>query len=158
VANLSSHKKGWDARWEEFSRHAERGQAVADRLLALVDADTDAFHAVMNAWRKPEDLDAMQAAVRGAIETPLAVMETSLEAMEVCSAMAEHGLKASASDAGVGAMCARLAVRAAGLNVRINLKDLSDEAARRDYLARARVFEQQAETAEADVLTRIALD
>lgn len=166
VANLSSHKKGWDSRWEEFSRHAERGQALADRLLALVDADTDAFDAVLAAWRLPEGdaaaqaakRDAVQAAVRGAIETPLTVMEAALEAMEVCAAMAEHGLPASASDAGVGAMCARLAVRAAGLNVRINLKDLADAAARAAYQERARALELRAEAAEAAVLARIALD
>ena len=165
VANLSSHKKGWDDRWEEFSRHAERGQALADRLLALVDADTDAFDAVLAAWRLPEGdaaaqavkRDAVQAAVRGAIETPLAVMEAALEAMEVCAAMAEHGLPASASDAGVGALCGRLAVRAAGLNVRINLKDLADAAARAAYQERARALEGRAEAAEAAVLARIAL-
>ena len=159
VANLSSHKKGWDARWEEFSAQAVRGQAVADRLLALVDADTDAFHAVMHAMRnQADDPEAVQAAVRGAIETPLAVMETSLEAMAVCAAMAEHGLKASASDAGGGARCARLAVRGAGLNVRINLKDLADERQREDYLARAHKFEEQAATAEAAILETLALD
>lgn len=158
VANLSSHKRGWDERWEEFSRHAERGQEVMERLLRLVDADTDAFHALMDAWRNHgDDAERVQAAVRGVIETPLAVMEAAIESLEVCAAMAEQGLKASASDAGVGAMCARLAVRGAGLNVRINLKDLSDEAARAAYLDRARALERQAETAEAAVLKRIAL-
>lgn len=158
VANLSSHKQGWDERWEEFSAAAERGQAVMERLLRLTDADTDAFRALMDAWRNHgDDAERVQAAVRGVIETPLAVMEAALEAMEVCAAMAERGLQASASDAGVGALCARLAVRGAGLNVRINLKDLADEAARAAYLERARELERKAEAAEAEVLKRIAL-
>jgi glutamate formiminotransferase/formiminotetrahydrofolate cyclodeaminase len=166
VANLSAHKAGWDARWEEFSRHAERGQMLMEQFLALVDADSDAFDAVLAAWRLPEGdaaaqaakRDAVQVAVRGAIETPLAVMEAALEALELCAAMAEHGLPASASDAGVGAMCSRLAVRAAGLNVRINLKDLADGAARAAFQERTRALERRAEAAETAVLQRIALD
>jgi glutamate formiminotransferase/formiminotetrahydrofolate cyclodeaminase len=49
VANLSSHKKGWDDRWEEFSNWAEKGQQYKDELLALVDADTRAFNGIMTA-------------------------------------------------------------------------------------------------------------
>src|SRR4029078_10151160 len=44
VANLSSHKKGWDERWEEFSKWAEKGQQLKDELLKLVDEDTNAFN------------------------------------------------------------------------------------------------------------------
>ena len=163
VANLSAHKKGWDARWAEFSAWAEKGKALHGELLALVDADTDSFNALLTAWRLPEGTPAekaaketaVQAAAHGAIETPLRVMEASLKALEVAAAMADHGLPASASDAGVAALCARAAVRGAGLNVRINLKDLADAAARTGYLARAQQYESQAEAAEASVLARV---
>lgn len=164
VANLSAHKKGWDARWEEFSNWAEQGKALHDELLALVDADTDAFHALMTAWRLPDATPAeksakeaaVQAAVRGAIETPLRVMRAAVRALAVARAMAEIGLPASASDAGVAALCARAAARGAALNVRINLKDLADAAARADFAAQAAALEAEAETAERAVLAAVA--
>ena len=53
VANLSSHKRGWDDRWEEFSDWAERGKAHQSELLALVDRDTDAFNGIMAAFGLP---------------------------------------------------------------------------------------------------------
>lgn len=163
VANLSSHKAGWDARWEEFSAWAEKGKALQDELLALVDADTDAFNAVLAAWRLPETsaelkaakASAVQAAVRGAIETPLRVMEAALKSMEIAAAMAKDGLPASASDAGVALLCARAAVRGAGLNVRINLKDLADETARARYRARAEELEQAAAAREDAAFTMV---
>ncbi|RMH01983.1 MAG: glutamate formimidoyltransferase [Planctomycetota bacterium] len=163
VANLSSHKPGWDERWQEFSDAAERGKACHDELLRLVDEDTAAFHAVVAAWRLPEDSEeeraakreAVQAAVRRAIEAPLRVMEVALESMAVAAEMAEKGLAASVSDAGVAALCARSAVLGAHLNVRINAGDLADEEARADYLARAEELRAAAVRREAEILDRV---
>ena len=125
VANLSSHKRGWDDRWEEFSKVAERGKRAHDELLALVDEDTAAFERIMTAWRADEAVRerAIQDATRYAIEVPLRVMETALAAIDVCEEMIEGGMSASLSDAAVGVLCLRTAVRGAGLNVRINAKD-----------------------------------
>ncbi|MHC4836821.1 MAG: glutamate formimidoyltransferase [Planctomycetota bacterium] len=157
VANLSSHKRGWDARWEEFSDWAEKGKACQDELLALVDRDTDAFHAIMASWRLPEGgeaekaakAEAVQAAVAGAIEVPLRIMEVARDSMEVAEAMAADGLQASLSDAGVGMLCARTAVLGAWYNVRINAGDLEDEARRAAYLERAAAIAAEAESREA---------
>ncbi len=163
VANLSSHKRGWDERWEEFSEVAERGKAHHDRLLALVDADTDAFDALMAAWRLPESGDAekaakeeaVQAAVLAAVEVPLSVMREALASMDVAAEMAEKGLPASVSDAGVAALCARAAVRAAGLNVRINLPQLTDEGRAEAIRREAAALEEEAERRETAVLARV---
>ena len=163
VANLSSHKPGWDDRWEEFSDWAEKGKALHEKLTALVDQDTDAFNAIMDAFRMSQASDeekaarheAIQAATRGAIEVPLAVMETALASMEVLAAMAEKGLQNSLSDAGVGALCARTAVLGAGLNVRINCRDLEDESQRGDYVSRAASLETAAAEAEQAILDRV---
>ena len=158
VANLSSHKRGWDDRWEEFSEVAERGKRCHSELTALVDRDTDAFNEIMAAWRFEGDearKEAIQAATRLAIEVPLQVMRASLEALEVCQLMATDGLQASLSDAGVGALCARLAARGALLNVRINAKDLTDEAARSDYLSDAATLDARAAELEAAVLAAV---
>jgi glutamate formiminotransferase/formiminotetrahydrofolate cyclodeaminase len=163
VANLSSHKPGWDDRWEEFSDWAEKGKALHERLTRLVDQDTDAFNAIMDAFRmsqaseeeKAARSEAIQAATRGAIEVPLAVMETALASMGVIDAMSEKGLQNSLSDAGVGALCARTAVLGAGLNVSINCRDLEDDSQRADYLSRAAQLEAQAVDAETAILARV---
>ncbi len=164
VANLSSHKRGWDDRWEEFSNVAERGKRCHDELLRLIDADTDAFDAMMDAFRLPQGSDeekaaraeAIEAATRGAIEVPLRVMEVALESMDVIAEMASNGLGSSVSDAGVGALCARSAVMGAHLNVRINAKGLADREAARGYLERAAEIERRASTREGEILAVVA--
>ncbi len=134
VANLSAHKRGWDNRWQEFSDWAVQGQRYKDALLELVDEDTRAFNQIIAAFRLPRETDqekaerrtAIDAATRTAIEVPFRVMQIALESMDVIRAMAETGNPASASDAGVGALCARAAVRGAFLNVQTNAADLRD--------------------------------
>ena len=163
VANLSAHKRGWDDRWEEFTEWAERGKAHHDELLALVDADTEAFNGIMAAFGLPKATDAeraardeaVQAATRGAIEVPLRVMEVSLASMDVMAAMAEIGLPASVSDAGVGALCARTAVWGAALNVRINAAGLTNDDEAAAYLERAAGMQQQAARRESEIIAAV---
>jgi glutamate formiminotransferase / formiminotetrahydrofolate cyclodeaminase len=134
VANLSSHKRGWDARWKEFSIEAEKAEKIKQKLIRLVDEDTRAFNKIMDAFGLPNGSpeekaarkEAIQAATRFAIETPLEVMKTSLASMEQIALMAEIGNPNSVSDAGVGALCARTAVLGAGLNVKINCAGYED--------------------------------
>ncbi len=148
VANLSSHKPGWDDRWEEFSKVAVRGKKCHDRFLDLVDEDTEAFNKIMAAWRADAAVrdEAIEAATKYAIEVPLQVMETAREAMGVCEAMAERGMEASLSDAAVGGLCLDTAARGAALNVAINAKDLKDEAAKSRYLDKANELENEVRT------------
>jgi glutamate formiminotransferase/formiminotetrahydrofolate cyclodeaminase len=160
VANLSSHRRGWDDRWEEFSRWAERGQQVKDELLQLVDEDTAAFNRVLATLAMPKGSAAEKAARalaveqanREAIEAPMRVMRAASEAFELLRAMAEHGLPASASDAGVGALCARAAVRGAWLNVRTNAASLRDKAAVAGLLEEGARLEREAATRELEIL------
>jgi glutamate formiminotransferase/formiminotetrahydrofolate cyclodeaminase len=140
VANLSSHKTGWDDRWKEFSDHAEKGMAIQQDLLLLVDEDTQAFNRVMEALGMPKSSDAekkqrrqaIQEATLYATEVPLKVMKRTLDSFDLIKAMAETGNPNSVSDAGVGALCARSAVMGAFLNVKINAAGLDDK----DYAAR----------------------
>ncbi|NNC93780.1 MAG: glutamate formimidoyltransferase [Acidimicrobiia bacterium] len=163
VANLSSHKRGWDERWEEFSDWADRGKACHDELLTLIDADTNAFEAIMAAFRLPNSTgteksdraEAIEAATRGAIEVPLRVMEVTLAAMDVIGAMTEIGLVASASDAGVGALCARSAVMGAYLNVKTNAASLTDREAAAAYLQRGLELQDQAQEREAAIMATV---
>ena len=160
VANLSSHKRGWDDRWEEFSEWAVRGKEIYTRLLELVDRDTEAFNNIMEAYRLPDrseqdkrvKSDAIEAAARGAMDIPLQVMEESLASMQVIRAMAEMGNPASVTDAGVGALCARAAVRGAYLNVRINSDQLEDREAAKEMLQRGAEIEAKADSLEAEIL------
>ena len=160
VANLSAHKRGWEARWEEFSRWAEEGQRLKDRLLRLVDDDTRAFGRVMEAlgMAKASDAEkaaraaALDSAYRGALDVPWEVMRTAHAAFPLLRAMAEQGNKASASDAGVGALCVRAAVRGAWLNVRTNTGGIKDAAALAPILEEGARLERDAAEQEAAVL------
>ncbi len=163
VANLSSHKRGWDARWEEFSGWAERGQRLKDELLRLVDEDTRAFDRVMVALGMPkgtpEEKAARSAALAhanlGAIEVPYQVMKVAYDTFEVLQAMAEHGNPASVSDVGVGALCARLAVRGAWLNVQINASGMKDQSAIGHILQDGPDLLRRAADAEARVIALV---
>ena len=160
VANLSSHKAGWDARWKEFSDWADRGQAVMNRLLALVDEDTAAFDRIMAAIGMPKGSEeekaaratALEAATLYATEVPLKTMKAALEVFPIVKAMAQEGNPASVSDAGVGALVARSAVLGAQLNVRINAAGLEDRQAAERLCAEAAEIAKAALKAEAEVL------
>ena len=160
VAYLSSHKKGWDERWEEFSNWAEKGEQYKTELLRLVDADTQAFNQIMNAFGLPKSTDeekairskAIQDATRNAIEIPFKVMQTAYSSMEVIKAMAETGNPNSVSDAGVGALCARSAVMGAFMNVRINAADYEDKAYVNDIINKGKEIENNTIALEKEIL------
>lgn len=160
VANLSSHKPGWDDRWEEFSRWADKGQALSDELLVLVDEDTRAFNKIMEAFGLPKKTDedkrlrseAIQAATLFATQVPLQTMQAAFGAFELCQAMAEHGNPNSVSDAGVGALAARAAVLGAGLNVKINAASLKDRETADKMIAEAEQLIAEAQKKEAEII------
>lgn len=160
VANLSSHRRVWDERWEEFSEWAEKGQAIKDALLKMVDEDTNAFNEIIDAFRLPKGSDtektarkiAIQAATKNAIEVPFKVMELCLASFETIKAMAEFGNPNSVSDAGVGALCARAGVRGAYLNVKINSGDLEDKKFVNATLKKADKIAKEADKLEAEIL------
>lgn len=161
VANLSAHKPGWDDRWEEFSRWADKGVELETELLHLVDEDTEAFNRIMAAFSMPKSTDedkrlrseAIQSATLFAAQVPLETMKTSFQAFEICRAMAETGNPASVSDAGVGALAARAAVLGAGLNVKINASSLKDKAVAQTLVGEADKLMKEACEAERDILT-----
>lgn len=163
VANLSAHKRGWDDRWKEFSDWAERGQDVMERLLRLVDEDTEAFAKIMDVFSMPKGTEeekaaraeAMEKATLYASRVPLKTMQTAMEAMPVALAMARIGNPASTSDAGVGAIAALAAVRGAHLNVRINAAGLKDRALAAELTDEAARIEAEAVAAEAEVLAEV---
>jgi glutamate formiminotransferase/formiminotetrahydrofolate cyclodeaminase len=160
VANLSSHKPGWDARWKEFSDWAEQGQASLKELVALVDEDTAAFNKIMAAIGMPKGSDeekaaraeAMEAATLYATEVPLKTMKAAYATFPLIRAMAQEGNPNSVSDAGVGALAARSAVLGAQLNVKINAAGLADREAAERLCAEAAEIAAKAVAEEAEVL------
>jgi glutamate formiminotransferase/formiminotetrahydrofolate cyclodeaminase len=161
VANLSSHKVGWDDKIEYYSQKAEEGQNLKDTLIDLVDADTHAFNKIMDALKMPKATDedkaarksAMHAATIGAIEVPLRVMKVSLDSMNMLKEMAENGNPNSVSDAGVGALCARTAVEGAALNVRINCSGFDDMEFVTKALAQADEMLKKAKGMEGEIIS-----
>jgi glutamate formiminotransferase/formiminotetrahydrofolate cyclodeaminase len=160
VANLSSHKKGWDNRWEEFSGWAERGQHYKNELIRLVDLDTIAFNKIMTAFGLPKSTDeekaartqAIQDATKYAIEVPFAVMKAAYQSMEVIRAMTETGNPNSVTDAGVAALCARTAVLGAFMNVRVNASGYHDKAFIQEILNEGEALQQMAIDTEAEII------
>lgn len=160
VANLSSHKAGWDERWEEFSNWAEKGQHHTNSLLKMVDEDTNAFNKIMAAFGLPKATDeekkirtaAIQDATKYATEIPFKVMNLAYESMAVIKAMAEIGNPNSVSDAGVGALCARSAVMGAYLNVKINAKGLSDKTFADNIVKQGEEIEKKTIALEKEIL------
>jgi glutamate formiminotransferase/formiminotetrahydrofolate cyclodeaminase len=152
VANLSSHKRGWDNRWEEFSEWAEKGKNCFEALLKLVDKDAEAFNQIMSAFKLPKETPeeitirkkAIQSATRNAIDVPFSVMQISYQSMEVIEAMAEKGNANSVTDAGVGALCAATAVSGAYLNILVNASGFDDKDSIRQLLNEAESLELMA--------------
>ena len=163
VANLSAHKRGWDDRWKEFSDVAEKGQAIMEELLSLIDEDTAAFDRIMDVFSMPKGTEEEKAARAAALEeatlyaaqVPLRTMEASLKALPLALEMAQKGNPASASDAGVAALAAVAGIRGAQLNVRINAAGLKDQAAAAPLLERADAIVKEAQALETQVLEAV---
>lgn len=160
VANLSAHKPGWDDRWEEFSDYAVKGRLCIERLLALVDEDTDAFNRIMAVFAMPKNTpeekaarsEALQRATVNAIEVPLRTMQSAYDTFDILEYMAANGNPASVSDAGVGALAARAAVLGASLNVRINAEGLKDKELAAKYIRQAEEIVAKAVEKETHIL------
>ena len=163
VANLSSHKRGWDSKWEYFSTAAETGQKIKDELLMLVDEDTAAFNKIMAAFKLPKSTDTEKAqrklaisdATKYAIEIPLRVMKTAASAYPMLQDMATNGNPASASDAGVGALCVHTAIHGALLNVQINCSGFKEKDYVANVLREGQDILKASENSRDDVLAKV---
>jgi glutamate formiminotransferase/formiminotetrahydrofolate cyclodeaminase len=163
VANLSSHKRGWDERWKEFSDWAEKGKNIQNKLLDLVDEDTDSFNMIMSAYSLPKSSPdeiqaralAVQEATKNATMVPFRVMETAFQAFELIKEMVKEGNPNSVTDAGVGALAVRTCIRGAYLNVRINAVGLDDRKFADSIVASGLEIVEKAELAESEILKSV---
>ena len=160
VANLSSHKRGWDDRWEEFSVWAEKGKEIQNHLLNLVDEDTEAFNKILEAFGLPKKSDeekalrsdSIQEATKNATLIPFKVMETAFSGFELIRQMVEIGNPNSITDAGVGALALRSCIKGAYLNVKVNASGLTDRTFAADIVSKAAAIELRAVEEETSIL------
>ncbi len=150
VANLTHGKKGLSQHDAEMESVALRGQELKTRFLGLIDADTDAFAAVMAAMKLPKAsaeekaarATALEEANRRATLIPFQVVEACAPVLELVRAVVERGNPNSLSDAGVAALCLGTACDGAAFNVRINLAGITDKAWAAEMDARTTALQQ----------------
>jgi glutamate formiminotransferase/formiminotetrahydrofolate cyclodeaminase len=160
VANLSAHKRGWDDKWEYYSKYGEKGMLLQSQLLDLVDEDTDAFNSIMNAFSLPKDTDEekkirnnqIQIATKNAIEVPFRIMKICFDSLEIIEEMVQNGNPNSITDVGVAMHCAKAAINGAYLNVRINCNDLNDKNFVKNILSEGLSILDQASLKEKKIL------
>lgn len=160
VANLSSHKRGWDDKWSYFSDWAEVGQTIMKELILLVDKDTDAFNGIIDAFRLPKNTDeekmirsaAVLAATKNAIDIPMQVMKTSYLAFDLLEDMVKNGNPNSITDAGVGALCVSTGIKGAALNAKVNCQGLKDQAYVQEVFQEVDAILQKATEREQQIL------
>ncbi|MFN2337045.1 MAG: glutamate formimidoyltransferase [Bacteroidales bacterium] len=165
VANLSSHKRGWDDRWEEFAAWAEQGVQIQKRLLELVDEDTNAYNAILKAFEMPKGSEEEKAARAAAVEAatlyasmvPLTVMKEASRTFELLKEMTEKGNPNSVTDGAVGVLAVRACIMGAFLNVRINVKSLKDRAKAGELVAEAQAIDKAADIIEAEIIDRVII-
>ncbi len=166
VANLSSHKRGWDERWEEFASWAEQGVVLQKRLLELVDEDTEAYNSILKAFEMPKKSDEEKAARAAAVEAatlnaslvPLTVMKEAFRVFDLLREMTAKGNPNSVTDGAVGVLAVRACIRGAFLNVRINVKGLKDRAKAAELVTEAQAIDDAAADIEAEIIGRVTRD
>ncbi len=163
VANLSSHKRGWENRWEEFSDYAVQGKALQEELLALVDEDTRAFNGIMNALGLPKNTggekmarqEAIALSTLQAIRVPFKVMKTAFRGFELADLMVSHGNPNSVTDAGVGALALHACIEGAWLNVKINASELKSHHEVVEILEEGSKLSQNSDIEKGRILTLV---
>jgi len=163
VSNLSAHKRGWDDKWEYFSKIGEKGMLIQNKLIDLVDEDTDAFNSIMQAYSMPKNSDDdkkvredhIQIATKNAIEIPFKIMKVSFDSIDIIKKMALNGNPNSITDVGVAMHCVKAAINGAFLNVRINCNDLNDKVYVKDIIASGKKIIDQTILEEKEILSLV---
>ncbi len=145
VSNLTIDKKGYEEVQDAVREYAPQGQDIKLRALQCIDSDTDAFNALMDAMRLPKKTDEeiafrdteIERTTQQAILIPFKTLEIACEAINLAEKVADAGNVNALSDAGVAALTALSAAKAAEYNILINLAGSKDEAFKADIKARA---------------------
>lgn len=160
VCRLTIGKKGYEAVSAEMEAILPRAEALQRELTDLMQADTDAYARVMEAYRLPKTSEdervtrtrAIQVALQHAADVPLRVAECCAQVLKLAHIVVEKGNKNAVSDGGVGAFMAQAGLRGAAFNVLINLNSISDETFKQDYRARVNRLQTEAEHLTREIL------
>jgi formiminotetrahydrofolate cyclodeaminase len=161
VCRLTIGKKGYEAVSAEMRAILPRAEALQRELVDLMQADTDAYTRVMNAYKLPKRTDeekaararALQAALQHASDVPLCVAEACVQVLALARPIAEKGNQNAVSDGGVGTLMAEAGLRGAAFNVRINLHSIDDAAFVQSRRARVAKLFADAARAEREILS-----
>ena len=134
VGNLTVGRKKYAQYEADVKRMLEKGAAVQERLLDLVDKDAEAFEPLSKAYGMPRETEeekaekarVMEIVLKDACSVPMEIMEKCCEAIELIVEFGAKGSKLAISDAGVGAAFCKAALQGASLNVYINTKSMAD--------------------------------
>lgn len=159
TANVSANKIGWEDKWEDFSKWAKTGEQIKNELIKLVDEDVIAYQAMIDAYKMPKNTEeettqrkeAILHSTKNAINIPLQVAQTAEKAFDIIGVMVEKGNMGSVTDAGVGGVFTRCAIKASVMNIRINIKNFEDNEFKSKTLKEAARLEAQADIREKQI-------
>lgn len=148
VGNLTVGKKKYASVETEVEQALEELADLRESLIALIDADAQAFEPLAASWKMPASTPreqeikrrATQAALVDACVIPLEIMGACAKVIVLCEFMAHNGSVIALSDAGVAALFAQAALEGASLNIIINAQSLEDEAIAADFMTKQRVL------------------
>lgn len=130
VGNYTVGKKKYAEVEEDVKGLMARAEDIRARLLALVDADAEAFEPLSKAYAIPKDDPnreaVMENCLRDAAATPMAILRLSCEAIDLHREMLDKGSVIMLSDVGTGVIFCQSALYGAALNVRVNTKSMTD--------------------------------
>ena len=161
VANLTFGKKGYEEVQSEMEELQTKAEAIRNRMLELSQADADVFNIFMNALGLPKNTDeekiariaAIQQAYKDAAMVPFEIGELAYRIFELAELASSKGNQNLITDGIIAAINARAAVKAAFLNVRINLSGIKDEAFVANVTAKMNDIEQDLDTKEAAIIS-----
>ncbi len=167
VSNLTIDKKGYEAVQTDVRSFAPIGQSIKEKAIHCIDKDTDAFYAMMDAMRLPKKTEdeialrnaKMEQTTQNAIMIPFETLELSLEAVELAAKVGKVGNTNALSDAGVAALTALAAAKAAYYNILINIQSVHTQSFIDDVSQRSAALikkvESIAQAVEAEITARL---
>ena len=161
VANLTFGKKGYEEVQSDMETLQTKAEAIRNRMLELSQADADVFNIFMNALGLPKNTDeekatrtmAIQQAYKDAAMVPFKIGELAYQIFDLAELASRKGNQNLITDGIIAAINARAAVKAAFLNVRINLSGIKDEAFVANVSAKMNSIEQDLDTKEAAIIS-----
>lgn len=157
VARLTLGKKKYEEVQDRMSQIASQADDLRVSLEGAASLDAQAFNAVIVAHRMPKGSkvektarsEAIERATHRAAIVPLQIARQATSVLKLATEVAETGNVNAVTDAGSAGAIAQAALRATGLNVRINASNVSNREAADEWLQELAGLETQAQAAEA---------